>query len=280
MSLRVAIAGVAGRMGGAVLRAALADESLAVAGGWVIRGDAAEGADLGNLAGRTDLGVAASSDLAVALANADAVIDFTLPGGLATLLDGCVERGLPLVTGTTGLESGQQAAVETASRAIPIVQAANMSIGVTVLLELAARATAALGSGFDAEIVEAHHRHKLDAPSGTALAIGAAVSDARGGDVPTEVGRGPDSGAREPGAIGYASIRAGDIVGEHTLLFAGAGERVELTHRATDRGAFAAGALRAAAWLRARPPGLYGMRDVLGLAGAAMDTSPSGQVES
>jgi 4-hydroxy-tetrahydrodipicolinate reductase len=267
-------------MGGAVLRAALADDSLAVTGGWVMGGDAAEGVDLGNLAGRPDLGVAASSDLAVALADADAVIDFTLPDGLAALLGACVDRGLPLVTGTTGLAAGQQAEVETAARSIPIVQAANMSVGVTVLLELAARATAALGPGFDAEIVETHHRHKLDAPSGTALAIGAAVSAARGGDVPAEIGRGADSGARQPGAIGYASIRAGDVVGEHTLLFAGAGERVELTHRATDRGAFAAGALRAAAWLGERPPGLYGMRDVLGLAAAPMDTSPSGQVES
>jgi 4-hydroxy-tetrahydrodipicolinate reductase len=267
-------------MGGAVLRAALAADTLAVTGGWVMRGDAAEGADLGNLAGRPELGVAAASDLAVVLADADAVIDFTLPDGLATLLGACVERGLPLVTGTTGLAGGQQAAVETAARSIPIVQAANMSVGVTVLLELAARATAALGPGFDAEIVEAHHRHKLDAPSGTALAIGTAVAEARGGDVPTEVGRGPASPARQPGAIGYASIRAGDIVGEHTLLFAGAGERVELTHRAADRGAFAAGALRAAAWLLERPPGLYDMRDVLGLTGAPMDTPPSGQVES
>ena len=265
MSLRVAIAGAAGRMGRAVLTAALADPDCAVTGGWVQADDPACGADLGRLAGGAALGIDASADLDTALGDAEVVIDFTLPGALAALLGACRRLGRPLVTGTTGLGSDEQAMVDTAAAELPIVQAANMSVGVTVLLDLAGRAAAALGTGFDAEILEAHHRHKLDAPSGTALAIGAAVSTVRDGDVPVEAGRGPDSGARQTGAIGYASVRAGDIVGEHTLLLAGPGERVELTHRAADRAAFATGALRAAAWLRDQPPGRYGMRDVLGL---------------
>jgi 4-hydroxy-tetrahydrodipicolinate reductase len=131
---------------------------------------------------------------------------------------------------------------------------------------LAERAAAALGPEFDAEIIDVHHRHKLDAPSGTALAIGAAVAGVRGDNAPVEAGRGPQSGRRAPGAIGYSSVRAGDVVGEHTLMLAGPGERIELTHRAADRAAFAGGALRAAQWLRGRPPGLYGMEHVLGLA--------------
>lgn len=263
--MRVAIAGASGRMGRAVLRAAAGLEAVTVGGGWVRADSTAAGRDLGELGGVAPLGVAATGDLGAALAGADAVIDFTLPGALRALLAACVERALPLVTGTTGLAREEQAAVAAAAQSIPIVQAANMSVGVNVLLELAARATTALGPAFDAEIVEVHHRHKLDAPSGTALAIGAAVAAARGGDAKVEAGRGPGDGRRTPGAIGYASVRAGDVVGEHTLLLAGDGERLELVHRATDRGAFAGGALRAAAWLQDRPPGLYRMRDVLGL---------------
>lgn len=263
--MRLAVAGASGRMGRAVLRAA-ADAGLAVVGGWVRPGSTADGHDLGTLAGLPPSGIAASVDLATALSDAEVVVDFTLPAALPVLLEHCRGRGLALVTGTTGLEDGQRQAVAEAAAEIAIVQAANMSVGVTILLDLAERAAAALGEDFDAEIIEIHHRHKLDAPSGTALAIGDAVARARPGTPPVEAGRGPGSGRRRPGAIGYASIRAGEVVGEHTLLLAGAGERLELTHRAADRAAFAGGALRAAAWVRGRPPGLYGMRDVLGLA--------------
>ncbi len=265
MTMRIAVAGVAGRMGRAVLRSAAAREDVVVTGGWVRRGSGAEGEDLGLLAGRSASGVAASSELAAVLAEAEVLIDFTLPGALGPLLDACRARGLPLVTGTTGLGEAEKTALLDASAEIPVVQAANMSVGVAVLLDLAERAAAALGEAYDAEIVEIHHRHKLDAPSGTALAIGEAVGRARGGEAVVEAGRGPGSGRRAPGAIGYASVRAGEVVGEHTLLLAGRGERLELTHRAADRAAFADGALRAADWLRRRPPGLYGMRDVLGL---------------
>jgi 4-hydroxy-tetrahydrodipicolinate reductase len=262
--VRVAIAGASGRMGRAVLRGVAAREDIAISGGWVRPSDA--DSDLGLLAGGAPTGVAASADLATALEGAEVVVDFTLPGALETLLEACRSRGIPLVTGTTGLAEGEQAALVEAAVDIPVLQAANMSVGVTVLLDLAERATAALGRGFDAEIIEVHHRHKLDAPSGTALAIGAAVAGVRGPDVPIEAGRGPGSGRRAPGAIGYSSVRGGDVVGEHTLMLAGAGERIELTHRAADRAAFADGALRAALWLRGRPPGLYGMKHVLGLA--------------
>jgi len=262
--MRVAIAGASGRMGRAVLRAAATRADVTVTGGWVRARGA--GDDLGVLAGGTPTGVAASADLATAFDGAEIVVDFTLPGALEAVLEACRRRGLPLVTGTTGLAAGEQAAVVATARDIPVVQAANMSIGVTVLLDLAERAAAALGPEFDAEIIDVHHRHKLDAPSGTALAIGAAVAGVRGDNAPVEAGRGPQSGRRAPGAIGYSSVRAGDVVGEHTLMLAGPGERIELTHRAADRAAFAGGALRAAQWLRGRPPGLYGMEHVLGLA--------------
>lgn len=263
--MRIAITGVAGRMGVAVVQAAADATSARISGGWVRRGSAAEGKDLGLLAHSAKLGVLAVSDLDAALEGADAVIDFTLPEAIGEVVTYCRGHSVPLVTGTTGLSDEDQAQIVAAAGDIPIVQAANMSIGVTVLLDLAARATAALGPGFDAEIVESHHRHKRDAPSGTALAIGREVDRARGGDCPEDIGRGRDSGLRTAGAIGYSSVRAGEIVGEHTLLLAGPGERVELIHRAADRRAFAAGALRAAAWLAGRSPGLYGMRDVLNL---------------
>lgn len=270
MTVRIAIAGAAGRMGRAVIGAAAETRAFVVSGGWVRPDGPAGGQDLGLLAGLGSLGVTASPGLDDAFDGAQAAIDFTLPGALGDVLAACRARGLPLVTGTTGLAESEQAALVEAATVIPIVQAANLSVGVTVLLDLAARAARALGPDFDAEILELHHRHKLDAPSGTALAIGEAVTSQRDGDVAVEAGRGPDSGRRVPGAIGYASVRAGDIVGEHTLLLAGSGERVELTHRAADRRAFAVGALRAAAWLcgvdgTARPPGLYAMADVLGL---------------
>ena len=252
-------------MGVAVVQAAADAANARISGGWVRKGSAAAGKDLGLLAHSAELGVVAVSDLDAALGGAEAVIDFTLPEAIGEIVASCRERGLPLVTGTTGLSDEDQVQIVAAARDIPVVQAANMSIGVTVLLDLAARATAALGPGFDAEIVELHHRHKRDAPSGTALAIGSEVARARGGDCPSDVGRGPASGVRSDGAIGYSSVRAGEIVGEHTLLLAGQGERLELVHRTADRRAFAAGALRAASWLAGRPPGLYGMRDVLEL---------------
>jgi 4-hydroxy-tetrahydrodipicolinate reductase len=191
-----------------------------------------------------------------------AVIDFTHPSRIEAHASRLAAAGVPWVLGTTGLSDAQQAMVEQAASLIPIVQAANFSAGVTLLLDIARRLAAALpADSFDAEILETHHRQKIDAPSGTALALGRAVADGRG--TPMRVR--PAQGARAPGAIGFASLRAGQVVGEHTLLFAGAAEQIFIGHRALDRRMFAQGAVRAALWLQGRPPGLYDMTDVIGI---------------
>jgi len=212
-------------------------------------------------------GVTVTADPAAALQGAAVAIDFSLPQCTAVHARACLDRGVPLLVGTTGFDRDTRAALESASAHIPVLIAANTSVGVAVLSRLVELATVALGDAYDIEISEAHHRMKRDAPSGTALALGEIAAGARGRRLAelAVYDRHGAQGPRVAGSIGFSVVRAGDIVGEHTVTFAAQGERFELTHRATDRIVFARGALRAAEWLIGRPPGLYGMRDVLGL---------------
>jgi 4-hydroxy-tetrahydrodipicolinate reductase len=211
-------------------------------------------------------GVRITADARLALGDAAVAIDFSLPQGIAEHAQACLERRVALLVGTTGFDAATRRELEGAARAIPVLIAPNTSPGVAVMSHLIEVAARALG-GYDAEIVEVHHRTKRDAPSGTALAWGEAIARARGAELePLAVfDRHGGSGPRRPGSIGFAALRAGDVVGEHTAVLAADGERVEFTHRATDRMVFARGALLAAAWLAGRPPGLYGMKNVLGL---------------
>jgi 4-hydroxy-tetrahydrodipicolinate reductase len=194
-------------------------------------------------------------------------VDFTRPEATLTYLDACRKARVNLIIGTTGFDANGKAAIEHAAREIGIVFAPNFSVGVNLLMKLAETAAHVLNEGYDIEIIEAHHRHKVDAPSGTALGIGQAVAGALGRDLKAcaVYGREGVTGERKPDTIGFATVRGGDIVGDHTLLFAGIGERIELTHKASSRATFAQGALRAAKWLQGKGPGLYDMRDVLGL---------------
>ena len=256
--MRVAVAGAGGRMGRALIDAVLADRDLALAAAL----DAAGSPALGQPAGKLRIG----SDLG-ALAGAEVLVDFTRPEGTLAHLAACLQHGKPMVIGTTGFSDVQKARIAEGARRLPIVFSPNFAIGVNVVFRLAQTAAAALGDAYDVEIVEAHHRHKVDAPSGTALKLGELVAGALGrdlGKVATH-GRSGDTGERPARAIGFHAIRGGDIVGEHTVIFAGAGERVEIAVRSYSRMTYAAGALRAAKWLRGRAPGLYDMFDVLGL---------------
>jgi len=269
MTVRLAIAGASGRMGQALIEAALGAPGLALAAALDVPGSAALGRDAGERFGRAT-GVRVGADVADALAGADVLIDFTRPQGTMAHVAACEQAGVAAVIGTTGFDDAQKRRLHEAGARIALVVAPNMSIGVNVLLELVRVAARSL-RGFDAEILEMHHRHKVDAPSGTALALGDAV--AAGFDVPLAAhavyAREGVTGERKPGTIGFATLRGGDVVGEHTVVFAGAGERVELAHKATSRQNFASGALRAARFLAERraqhAPGVYDMRDVLGL---------------
>jgi 4-hydroxy-tetrahydrodipicolinate reductase len=224
------------------------------------------GQDAGSYGG-SRTGVAITDQPAAALAGADVLVDFTRPEATFAYLDACRKAGVNLIIGTTGFDAAGKAAIEAAAKEIGIVFAPNFSVGVNLLMKLAETAARVLAEGYDIEIIEAHHRHKVDAPSGTALGIGQAVAGTLGRDLKTcaVYGREGVTGERKPDTIGFATVRGGDIVGDHTLLFAGVGERVELTHKASSRATFAQGALRAAKWLHGKGPGLYDMRDVLGL---------------
>ena len=267
---RIAVAGAGGRMGQALIEATLAASDLALAGALDLPGSAAAGQDAGARFGRVT-GVAVGSDVDAALAAADVLIDFTRPAGTLAHLAACARHGTAAVVGTTGLSDAQKAELAAFGRAIPIVFAPNMSVGVNVLLRLVETAAQALGPEFDIEILEMHHRHKVDAPSGTALGLGAAAAAGAGRSLAESAvyAREGVTGERKPGTIGFATLRGGDVVGEHAVIFAGAGERVELAHKATSRQNFATGALRAARYVaerRARrQPGVADMRDVLGL---------------
>ncbi len=256
--MKVAVAGAGGRMGRALIEAVLADRDLALAAALDVAGSAALGQPAGSLRISSDLG---------ALAGVDVLVDFTRPEGTLAHLEACLQHGRPMVIGTTGFSDVQKARIAEGARRLPIVFSPNFAIGVNVVFRLAQTAAAALGDAYDVEIVEAHHRHKVDAPSGTALKLGELVAGALGRDLASVAthGRSGEPGERPVGAIGFHAIRGGDIVGEHTVIFAGVGERVEIAVRSHSRQTYAAGALRAAKWLRGRAPGLYDMFEVLGL---------------
>jgi 4-hydroxy-tetrahydrodipicolinate reductase len=266
MTLRVAIAGVSGRMGRALLEAVAADPGCALAAAIDRPGSPSLGQDAGAAWGAAS-GVRVSDQPVQALRGVQVLIDFTRPEATLGYLDACVAAGVPLVIGTTGFDAAGKAGIAAAAQRIPVVFAPNMSVGVNLLMKLAELAARVLEDGYDIEIIEAHHRHKVDAPSGTALGLGQAVARAIDRDLSAcaVYGREGVTGERDPKTIGFATVRGGDIVGDHTLLFAGIGERVELTHKASSRATFAQGALRAAKWLQGRAPGLYDMRDVLDL---------------
>lgn len=262
---RVAIVGAGGRMGRSLI-ANLADfGSLTLVAALDRPGSEAIGRDSGQLAGLAPNRIAVQTDLAAALPMADLAIDFSAASASAEVLAQCVAAKVGCVLGTTGQGGDFDRVVDAAARVIPVLQTANTSVGVGLLVELVRQAARSL-PGFDIEIVEAHHRHKQDAPSGTALALGKAAADGRGASFADVRARPRDGHApRQPGEIGFAVLRGGDIVGDHDVVFAGQGERLVLRHQATDRAIFARGALQAASWLAGRPPGRYQMRDVLGL---------------
>jgi len=280
---RVTVLGAGGRMGTALIRLIVAGGEHQLVGALVEAGDPAVGRDAGQLAGLEPLGVLTTDKLAVALQGVgsgsapgcEVAIDFTAPVATTRHAEGCAAGGHALVVGTTGLGAGEVSALQAAARRVPVIYARNMSLGVTVLTELVRQAALLLGPGFDVEIIEAHHRDKKDSPSGTALQLGEAVALVRGqqlADVAVLARPGPASTTRTAEAIGFSSIRAGAIVGDHSVLLAGAEELLELTHRATDRALFARGALRAATWLQGKPAGLYSLRDVLGLPGLGVSS--------
>ena len=264
---RVAISGAGGRMGRTLAEACEAVSQVEVTAAIEHADSDCLGRDLGELAGLGRMGVAVVADLASVAADFDLLIEFTRPEATIDNLRECRRLGKAMVIGTTGLSREQIAEVEAASGEIPVVFAPNMSIGVNVLLNLLRTAAAALGDDYDVEIIEAHHRHKVDAPSGTALKLGEVVADALDRDLDecAVYGREGQTGERDRKTIGFATVRGGDVVGDHTVLFAGEGERIELTHKASSRMTFAGGAVRAAGWLSGREPGLYSMQDVLGL---------------
>ena len=266
MTVRTAIAGVSGRMGRSLLEVVAADAGCELHAAIDRPGSPLVGQNAGAAWGGAS-GVNVSDQPAAALLDAQVLIDFTRPEATVGYLDACAAAGVPLVIGTTGFDAAGKARINEAAKRIPIVFAPNMSVGVNLLMKLAELATEVLQDGYDIEIIEAHHRHKVDAPSGTALGLGQAVARALDRDLAScaVYGREGVTGERDPKTIGFATVRGGDIVGDHTLLFAGIGERVELTHKAGSRATFAQGALRAAKWLQGRAPGLYDMRDVLGL---------------
>lgn len=256
--MKLVIAGAGGRMGRTLIDAVLADPELAIGAALDVPGSPVLGSSL--------RGVRVGTDLAAALAAGDLLIDFTRPEGTLTYVAACAAAGKPMVIGTTGFSAAQLSAIEVAARRVAIVMAPNFAIGVNAAFKLAETAARILGDDFDVEIVEAHHRQKVDAPSGTALRLGEVVAAALGRrlDAVAVHGRHGDTGARPAQQIGFHAIRGGDIVGEHTVIFAGQGERVEVAVRSQSRATYALGALRAAKWLRGRAPGLYGMADVLG----------------
>ncbi len=266
--MKIGVLGCAGRMGRAVMAELLARDDLRLRGGVEQAEHPALGEDLGVLAGGEPLGLEAAADDEALIAACDVVIEFSSPAATVAHARLAAAHGTGHVIGTTGLAAAEEQAVRAAAGQTAILRAANMSLGINLLLGLAEQVARALGpDAFDVEILEMHHKHKVDAPSGTALALGAAVAHGRGVDLAELADRGRDglTGARRSGAIGFAALRGGDVVGDHAVIFAGAGERLELTHRASDRRIYARGAVRAAQWLHGRPPGLYGMAEVLGL---------------
>jgi 4-hydroxy-tetrahydrodipicolinate reductase len=264
--LKIAVAGAGGRMGQMLIDAVAAADDCELSGALDIAGSPALGSDpLARLG--CSSAVRVSADLAAGLAGADVLIDFTRPEGTLAHLDACRQLGVRAVIGTTGFSDAQKARIAEHAQHIAIVMAPNMSLGVNVMLRLLDVAARALADGYDIEVIEAHHRHKVDAPSGTALAMGEVLARASGRalDDCAVWARHGVTGERDPKAIGFSVIRGGDIVGDHTVLFAGDGERIEITHKSASRANYARGSLRAARFVAHRAPGLYGMDAVLGL---------------
>jgi len=265
-NIRIAIAGSSGRMGRTLLDGVAQADDLELHAALEHSSCPLLGRDAGELVGAA-CGVKISADVDAALQGADVLIDFTRPEGTLHHLEICSKLGVNMVIGTTGLSAQQKAQLGAAAQHIGIVFAPNMSVGVNLVFKLLETASRVLAEGYDIEIIEAHHRHKVDAPSGTALGMGEVIAKTLGRDLEqcAVYGREGVTGERDPSTIGFATVRGGDIVGDHTVLFAGTGERIEITHKASSRATFALGALRAARFLKGNPAGLYDMQDVLGL---------------
>ena len=263
---RIAVAGASGRMGRMLVEAIVQADDCRLTAALDMPGSAALGEDAAAFSGKA-VGVTVRADLARALPGSAFLIDFTRPEGTMEHLAVCTRLGIGMVIGTTGFSEAQKAQIAHAAQTIPIMMAPNMSVGVNVTLKLLEMAAKALSTGYDIEIIEAHHRHKVDAPSGTALRMGEVIAQALGRDL-QECGvfaREGITGERDPSSIGFSTIRGGDIVGDHTVLFAGTGERIEITHKSSSRSTYAQGSLRAVRFLADKPHGLFNMFDVLGL---------------
>lgn len=265
--MRLIVAGAGGRMGRALVRAIAESQGAVLAGALEAPGSELLGKDSGVLAGLPANGIKLSADLWAMSQDADGILDFTVPAATIANVAIAAERGIVHVIGTTGLSGSDNAVIKSVTNRAVVVQSGNMSLGVNLLAAVVKRVAKALDQSFDIEIVETHHRMKVDAPSGTAVLLGEAAAAGREVDLAQErvAVRDGQTGARVPGTIGFATLRGGTVVGEHKVIFAGAGERLELAHLAEDRGLFAQGAVKAALWGRGRAPGLYSMADVLGL---------------
>lgn len=265
-TLRIAVAGASGRMGRTLIEAVTKAEDMTLGAALEQPGSPFIGRDAGELVGAPS-GVIITDDFETALAGVDALIDFTRPEGTLAHLEVCRRHGVPAVIGTTGFSTEQKLKIQEVAQAVPVTFAPNMAVGVNLVFKLLETAAGILNQGYDIEIIEAHHRHKIDAPSGTAIRMGEVVAKALGRDLEQVAvyGREGVTGERDPSTIGFATVRGGDIVGDHTVLFAGTGERVEITHKAASRMPYALGSLRAIRFMAGRKHGLFDMQDVLGL---------------
>jgi 4-hydroxy-tetrahydrodipicolinate reductase len=265
--LRIAVAGVSGRMGKIIVEAISKTDGVVVGAATVRPNSPDLGQEVGGMCGLPTMNVSTVDNLSEALGDFDVLIDFTSPAATMEHIETCIAAGKKMVIGTTGFTEDQKQAIAEASKKTPVVFAPNMSIGVNLCLKLLEQAAKVIGEDSDVEIIEAHHRHKKDAPSGTALKMGEVIAQALGRDLDEVAvyGREGQTGARDGKTIGFESIRAGDIVGDHTVMFAGDGERIEITHKSNSRMTYAAGSVKAAQWLQDKKKGLYDMQDVLGL---------------
>lgn len=261
--VKLALHGATGRMGRAITRLCLEDPAVVLVGAAAHAADPACGRDIGEVAGAGHAGVAVDGDVRNALLGAEVVIDFSLPAALEAFVAAAVAEGVAIVSGTTGLSERQQETLRRASESVPVLWARNMSFGVQVLAELVEAAVQKLGPSFDVEIVEVHHHRKVDCPSGTALRLADAARVARP-ELEDVCSRAGQVGAREAKEVGVFGVRGGDVIGDHTVYLMGMGERLELTHRATNRDLFAHGAIRAARWIKGKPAGMYSIADVVG----------------
>lgn len=277
-AVKVGVVGCAGRMGQMLLKILINAPGIVVVGGTERRGSAALGQDLGALAGAEPLGISVTDDPSLLFETADVVVDFTNPTATVSHAQMAAKTGCALVIGTTGFDSDQLAALHRVAQRAPVVLAANMSLGVNLLQQVVEEVARILDPDWDIEIIEMHHKQKVDAPSGTALALGEAAARGRGQQLRRIARRTRDGqvGPRVKGEIGFAVLRGGDVVGDHTVIFAAEGERVEITHRASSREIFARGALKSVLWAAGKKPGLYSMRDVLGFSVQAPQNPPGG----